>query len=72
MVSLFAYLLLASAFAVSIWTIATSIVAALPRMRELTARNATRPLPELVPTRITVRYSAPTRRAATFPLRAAA
>lgn len=72
MTALLTVLLFGTAFAIAGWTIATSIAAALPRMRELTGRNFAQPLPELVPTRITVRYSAPTRRAATFPLRAAA
>jgi len=72
MVSLFAYLLLGTAFAVSLWTIATSVAGQFPRMRELLGRDAARPLPELVPSRVTVRYATPARRPAPFPLRAAA
>jgi len=72
MVSLFAYLLLGTAFAVSLWTIATSVAGQLPRMRELLGRDTVRPLPELVPSRVTVRYAIPARRPAPFPLRAAA
>lgn len=72
MTALLAGLLFAAAFAVAAWTIASSIAGALPRMRELTGRNAFQQLPELVPTRVTVRYSAPVRRAGAFPLRAAA
>ena len=72
MVSLFAYLLLGTAFAVSLWTIATSVTGQLPRMRELLGLDAARRLPELVPSRVTVRYAIPARRPAPFPLRAAA
>lgn len=72
MTALLTVLLFGTALAVALWTIVSSVVAALPRMRELTGLNAAQPLPELVPTRITVRYSAPTRRAGAFPLRAAA
>jgi hypothetical protein len=72
MTALLTVLLFGTAFAIAGWTIVSSIVAALPRMRELTGRNLAQPLPELVPTRITVRYSAPSRRPAAFPLRAAA
>lgn len=72
MTALLSVLLFAAAFAVAGWTIVSSIAAALPRIRELTGRDLARPLPALVPTRVTVRYSAPARRAATFPLRAAA
>jgi len=72
MVSLFAYLLLGTAFAVSLWTIVDSIMRQLPRMRELLGVNPVQPLPELVPTRVTVRYATPVRRSAGFPLREAA
>jgi hypothetical protein len=72
MTALLTVLLFGAAFAVAGWTIATSIAAALPRMRELTGRTLARPLPELAPTRVTVRYSTPARRPAAFPLRAAA
>ena len=72
MIALLTVLLFGSAFVVAAWTIASSIVGALPRIRELTGLNATQPLPELVPKRVTVRYASPARRPATFPLRAAA
>ncbi|MDG2532978.1 hypothetical protein P6144_04920 [Sphingomonas sp. HITSZ_GF] len=72
MTALLTVLLFGTAFAVAAWTIVTSIATALPRIRELTGRNLAQPLPELVPTRITVRYAAPVRRPAAFPLRAAA
>lgn len=71
MTALLTVLLFGTAFAIAAWTIFTSIAGALPRMRELTGRGA-QALPELVPTRITVRYAAPARRSASFPLRAAA
>ncbi|NYT40138.1 hypothetical protein HZY97_05180 [Sphingomonas sp. R-74633] len=70
MTALLTVLLFGAAFAIAAWTIASSVAAALPRIRELTGQNAA--LPALVPTRVTVRYSAPTRRAGAFPLRAAA
>jgi hypothetical protein len=72
MTALLTVLLFGTAFAVAAWTIASSIVGALPRIRELTGLNAAQPLPELVPTRVTVRYASPARRPAPFPLRAAA
>lgn len=72
MTALLSVLLFGTAFAVAGWTIFSSIAAALPRIRELTGSNLAQPLPALVPTRVTVRYAAPARRAATFPLRAAA
>lgn len=72
MTALLTVLLFGAAFALAAWTIVTSIAGALPRMRELTGLNLVQPLPELVPTRVTVRYSAPVRRAGAFPLRAAA
>ncbi len=72
MTALLTVLLFGVAFAVAIWTIVTSVTARLPRMRELIGQSVARPLPELVPTRITVRWSAPTPRPASFPLRAAA
>lgn len=72
MVSLFAYLLLGTAFAVSLWTIADSVIGQLPRMRELLGINPIRPLPELVPVRATARQPLPVRRPAAFPLREAA
>ena len=72
MTALLTVLLFAAAFTVAAWTIFASIAGALPRMRELTGRSLAQPLPELVPTRITVRYAAPLRRAGAFPLRAAA
>ncbi|MFS2108362.1 hypothetical protein ACCC88_01635 [Sphingomonas sp. Sphisp140] len=72
MTALLTVLLFAAASAIAGWTIFTSIAAALPRMRELTGRNLVQPLPELVATRVTVRYATPARRPAPFPLRAAA
>ncbi|MBQ1499192.1 MAG: hypothetical protein IIZ38_12835 [Sphingomonas sp.] len=72
MTALLSVLLFAAAFAVAGWTIFSSIAAALPRMRELTGRALAAPLPEPAPARVTVRYSAPARRSAAFPLRAAA
>jgi hypothetical protein len=71
MVSLFAYLLLGTAFAVSLWTILDSVLGQLPRMRELLGIHPVQPLPELVPVRITAR-SLPARHPAAFPLREAA
>ncbi|WP_342248932.1 hypothetical protein [Sphingomonas sp. OTU376] len=72
MTALLIVLLFAAAFAVAGWTIVSSIVAALPRMRELIGSNLVQPLPELVPSRVTVRYATPVRRPAAFPLREAA
>ncbi|MBB4838775.1 hypothetical protein HNP52_001844 [Sphingomonas kyeonggiensis] len=72
MTALLTVLLFAAAFAVAGWTIVSSIVAALPRMRELIGGNLVQPLPELVPSRVTVRYATPVRRSAAFPLREAA
>lgn len=72
MTALLTVLLFAAAFAVAGWTIFTSIAGALPRIRDLTGSNLAQPLPALVPTRVTVRYAAPMRRAGAFPLRAAA
>ncbi|MBN8813025.1 MULTISPECIES: hypothetical protein [unclassified Sphingomonas] len=72
MTALLTVLLFAAAFAVAGWTIFSSIAAALPRIRELTGRNIARPLPEPAQARVTLRYPAPARRPAAFPLRAAA
>ncbi|WP_137863935.1 MULTISPECIES: hypothetical protein [unclassified Sphingomonas] len=72
MTALLTVLLFGTAFAVAGWTIVTSIAGALPRMRELAGRDVSRPLPEPVPARVTVRWSTPARRPAAFPLRAAA
>ncbi len=72
MVSLFAYLLLGTAFAVSLWTIVDSVTRQLPRMRELLDINPIQPLPQPVPVRVIARSSLPARRSAAFPLREAA
>ncbi|MEP9360483.1 hypothetical protein [Sphingomonas sp. KR3-1] len=71
MTALLTVLLFGTAFVVAVWTIFASIANQLPRMRELLGQTA-QPLPALVPTRVTVRYAAPARRPAPFPLRAAA
>jgi len=71
MTALLTVLLFGTAFAVSIWTLVMSIHPQLHRYRALFMGTA-RPLPTLVPARVTVRYSGPAHRAASFPLRAAA
>jgi len=71
MTALLTVLLFGTAFAASVWTLFVSIRPQLHRYQALFAPKA-RPLPALVPTRVTVRYSAPVRRSAGFPLRAAA
>ena len=64
-------LLFGVAFALSVWTLCTSIRPHLHRFRELLGSGATPALPPQTPSRITVRWSQPRPGAAT-PLRAAA
>jgi hypothetical protein len=71
MTALLTVLLFGTAFAVAAWTLFTSIRPQLHRYQALFAPKV-QLLPVLVPTRVTVRYSVPTRRAGAFPLRAAA
>ena len=65
-------LLFGTAFVASIWTLVASIRPQLHRYRALFAPARTMAPPPLVPTRVTVRWSAPAQSAAAFPLRAAA
>lgn len=71
MTALFTVLLFGTAFAASVWTLFVSIRPQLHRYRALFTPKP-HLLPELAPARVTVRWSAPVRRPAPFPLRAAA
>jgi hypothetical protein len=67
---LLSILLFGTAFAASVWTLIASVSEKLPRMRALL--SPIQPLPELVPSRVTVRWASAPARSARFPLREAA
>lgn len=69
--TILAALLFGAAFIASLWTMFATVRAQLPRMRELLRQVPPAELP-LAPSRITIRWQAPSRPVSRLPLRAAA